>query len=97
MSDHLKAFLSAYVAWVDAGAPQEKPFSRRYGLCSNLTYWALHLGPIDRHALEEEMDEMFDADGLDRCHPFGVDEYFKARNAYKQHLDAKRIAWVEVV
>jgi hypothetical protein len=94
MSEHLKAFLSAYLEWIEHGAPQKLPFSRRYGLCSNLTDWARPLDIEERIALEKALDRMFSADGLDQCHPFGADEYFEAREDETQHLNEARIAWV---
>lgn len=94
MSDHLKAFLSAWLEWVEAGAPDQKPFSRRWGLCSNLIDWSRHLDTEERAELEKVLDRMFSEDGLSQCHPFGEVEYFEARARYEQHLNAARIAWV---
>jgi hypothetical protein len=94
VSENLKSFLSAYLEWVDAGAPNTAPFKRRYGLCSNLDDWSRHLDSEERTALGKELDTMFKTDGLDMCHPFGVDEYFEARERETQHLNQARIAWV---
>jgi hypothetical protein len=94
MSDHLKAFLSAYLEWVDAGAEEGKPFARRWGLCSNLIDWSRTQGAEDHRALEDALDGLFAADGLDQCYPFGFDESFEARERETQHLNQARIAWV---
>ncbi|HEX7911739.1 MAG TPA: hypothetical protein VF534_27110 [Paraburkholderia sp.] len=94
MSENLKAFLSAWIEWVDAGAAEGKPFARRFGLCSNLNDWTRPLDGDVRWACEKELDRLFEVDGLDQCHPFGIEEYFEARGSETQHLDAKRLAWV---
>lgn len=96
MSEQLKAFLAAYLAWVDAGAPHKEPFSRRYGLCSNLYDWSLRLDYDGREALEKELDQLFALEGLDECHPFGGDKYLEARESETQHLNMDRINWVRL-
>lgn len=95
MSEHLKAFLVTWLAWADTGAPDCEPFSRHFGLCSNLSIiWSKPFDGDERAALEHGLDAMFEADDLDMCHPFGFDEYYKARESDTQHLDEARIAWV---
>jgi hypothetical protein len=94
VSENLKAFLRAWLDWVEAGAPDCRPFKRRCGLCSNLDAWARALVPDIRIDLEGELELMFKVDGLDQCHPFGFDAYFDARGSETQHLDTTRLAWV---
>lgn len=40
MFNKLAEFYEAYSDWIDAGAPEGKPFSRNCGICVSLT---LHL------------------------------------------------------
>ena len=86
----LKEFYQAYAAWLDAGAPDNKPFSRAVGLCANLTRFAD--APDD---LRREMIGQFKAAGLDSRYPFGSEVgYYIFYIFAKQHLNPKRIEWV---
>lgn len=87
MSEKLKTFYRVYAAWLDAGAPEDCPFSRVYGLCSNLCSWiGFEVG------LYEEMDNQFRKAGLDTNYPFDTHEEYIV--CYNMHLNPARVAWV---
>jgi len=87
MSDLMKKFLTAYIEWVDAGAPEGKPFCRGYGLCSNSF-------ETEGSAVERELKGMFEADGLERTYPFGEADYDAHSTYGTHHLHQPRIDWV---
>lgn len=86
MSPDLIAFLKAWHEWATTGAPEDKPFTRKYGLCTNLG-WTFGLDAKDDlfHLLERDMG--------DAIEPFGED-YAERRVAQTQHECPKRLAWV---
>ena len=89
MSDALRKFLQAWIDWVDAGAPQDKPFHRGYGLCTNsctFTNSACYL--------ENEMRSMWAKEGRCLSFPFCSAEYDKAQYDNTMHRDGERVAWV---
>ena len=55
MSEELLTFYRTYLAWLEAGAPEWKPFTRCTGLCSNL-YDFYDMGESERY--EPVLDEM---------------------------------------
>jgi hypothetical protein len=90
VSEHLKAYLSAYAAWVDAGAPDGEPFDRCIGLCTNILNWEGR-----PPGLVAGLKAAFKADGLDKRYPFGgEDQYDAAADNNEQHLNEQRLAWV---
>lgn len=95
MSELLHQFLSAYIAWVDEGAPNLKPFSRHRGLCSNLDSFMFKNCLADALEAESDLMWMFSCDGLDISYPFGGGDAYDKECAYgKIHLNEHRIAWV---
>lgn len=91
MSEALKEFYAAYAEWLDAGAPQAKPFVRNNGLCLNLLL-KMPLPYEETNAAFEEMSEQFHEAGLDTLFPFDTrEEYHTCDN---MHLNPRRIAWV---
>ncbi|WP_144156513.1 hypothetical protein [Paraburkholderia sp. BCC1885] len=91
MSDHLKAFLSEYLEWVDCGALNEEPFDRYVGLCTNFVFWDGYPGV---EALKE-LKKAFADDGLDKAYPFGgCHMYDNEQDGGVLHLNIARIAWV---
>lgn len=96
MSDELKAFYRAYLAWLDDGAPEPGAFRRDTGLCGNL--WAAIPERAARIQARDEMRDQFKATGLSRSLPFntGYDtpDYGDESFVYRCHLNPKRIAWV---
>ena len=87
----LKEFYQAYAAWLDAGAPQNKPFIRNAGLCHNLSIFTK-----DYERLLNEMRSEFKAAGLDADYPFNIDEahYTYSSRTMMHYMNYKRIEWV---
>ena len=94
MSKELGEFYLAYLAWLVAGAPHNKVFDRRTGLCSAIDF-------LDNHTLNlgAELTQQFIAAGLDTVYPFNTDgkgdHYSEETKTKTAHLNPKRIAWVE--
>jgi len=87
ISPELRAFLADWLAWVERGAPEGKPYWRRYGLCTGLRENA-------PYSLAREMGDHLARDLGNRYFPFGNDEYLAAKSEATQHLDPNRLAWV---
>ena len=84
MSPELKSALKDWLDWVERGAPEGEPYSRRYGLCSNL----------DRFDdVSDELSEVFRLQDLDDTIPFGCDYDIRSLSR-TQHECPKRLAWV---
>ncbi|AWN06263.1 hypothetical protein [Erwinia phage phiEaP8] len=84
-------FLRKYKEWLDAGAPEAKPFSRTLGLCGNMKL----SGHYDykyqlRNALKRDFDDV--------VYPFnngmGIG-YVTEKECQTMHENKERIAWVE--
>jgi hypothetical protein len=91
MSDLMREFLSAYIAWVDADAPQGATFDRSFGLCSNAYRFCLDY----YEQIQNELAEMFERDGLNTDYPFcDEDGYTESSLAETQHENPARLAWV---
>ncbi|MFM2472398.1 hypothetical protein [Burkholderia cenocepacia] len=93
MSKEMREFLDAYLAWVEAGAPQGKPFERSYGLCSNI---ANHVASFSAFTqIDSELPELFAASGLEPNYPFGgFAVYWDDHHNGAHHRNPSRIAWV---
>lgn len=99
MFDKLAEFYEAYSDWIDAGAPESEPFSRRVGLCGSLCSHLASKGcrfPVRDMALQL-MKSQFIKAGLSRDYPFN-----NADNSYclesingEIHTNKNRIAWVK--
>lgn len=99
MFNQLADFYKAYSDWIDAGAPESEPFSRRVGLCGSLCSYLASKGyrfPVRDMALQL-MKSQFIKAGLSRDYPFN-----NADNSYyvegidgKIHTNKNRIAWVK--
>lgn len=87
MTPELKEFLEDYLKWVEAGAPQLKPFDRELGLCTN----AEDYGYLAFSALRSELDKDFPNN---KSTPFNysLDDYCSERG--EMHLNEKRLNWV---
>lgn len=97
MSESLKEFLSAWIQWVDAGAPNRNPFERNLGLCVNFEYYLEEIGVTEGDADGEVygLTDVFGADRLNRAYPFGGGElFYEESGADAMHLNEQRIAWV---
>jgi hypothetical protein len=95
MSDLLKAFYIAYLAWIDAGATQSKTFSRGVGLCSNFDEYMLRAG-LDFPKIGEEQRAMYVDHFNYSCYPFHESSFQYADECWSDtcHLNPKRIQWV---
>jgi hypothetical protein len=94
MSDRLKAFLHAYIEWVESGAPESDVFERFAGLCANSRWWQQNQG-LSGVNLEMELQTHFEIDGLDPDYPFGGQrDYEKEARDDVTHLNEQRLAWV---
>lgn len=82
MSPDLIAFLKSWHDWATNGAPDQHPYWRKFGLCTNCP-WGL------RDELRTNLHKEFG----DWLGPFGGDYYARAR-AETQHECPVRLAWV---
>lgn len=99
MFNQLAEFYEAYSDWIDAGAPESEPFSRRVGLCGSLLLHLKSKGcrfPVRDMALQL-MKSQFIKAGLSRDYPFN-----NADNSYclesingEIHTNKNRVAWVK--
>jgi len=92
MSPELRKFLTEWLEWATTDAIQDKPFDRRWGLCTNLLDW------IDRqkdylavYQTEKELRELLG----NEPYPFGDLNYFNHEENQNQHEDNNRIAWIK--
>lgn len=91
-SAELTAFYRAYAKWLDDGAPEDKPFARCFGLCSNTFRYSNEVG----HRIENEMRIQFKNADLPVNYPFNdSSRYYDEEAAFNQmHLNPNRIQWV---
>lgn len=99
MFNQLAEFYEAYSDWIDDGAPESEPFSRRIGLCGSLCLYLTSKGcrfPVRDMALQL-MKSQFIKAGLSSDYPFN-----NADNSYclesingAIHTNKNRIAWVK--
>lgn len=90
MSPELRKALTDWLEWAESGGPEGDPFSRAFGLCTN----------IDAVAGDNvlcEMREMLWDDLGDDDTPFGADDYFRRGKNSTQHECPRRLAWVRKV
>ena len=92
----LKHFYNDYQAWLDAGAPEGKPFTRHGGLCVNLCIWRNEQAEIDKKLLlSSVLIIQFKEEGLAACSPFGLLEYVEEKKNGTGHLNKQRILWIK--
>ena len=84
MSPELRHTLQAWIDWVDAGAPHNRPFHHGDSLCFI----------VDN---TEELKEMFQLDGLDGTYPFGKEQTKRDWYECTCHLNQARVDWVRKV
>ena len=90
----LKDFYRAYLTWIEADAPEGGVFSRRYGLCYNLTSYC-QSKEVEDTPLLAELYASFKAAGLRVAYPFcSHDDYAYRRWDSEQHTLPARIEWV---
>lgn len=99
MFDKLADFYKAYSDWIDAGAPESEPFSRRVGLCGSLCLYLASKGcrsPV-RYMTLQLMKSQFIKAGISRDYPFNNAEnsYYVESIEGTIHTNKNRIAWVK--
>lgn len=100
MSSHLKQYLTDYLNWAEADAPPHDAFSPFHPLCGNARFWVRKEnritlgGEIDTEQMVDELQYMFDSDGLDIWYPFGEEKYFFECHSASHHRNPVRIEWV---
>lgn len=94
-----REYLADWVKWIDAGAPQGKPYMREDTLCFG-PYVYLPKGSGSSVDMSDELEIMFKEDGLDSHHPFYDGTRTHCCVAYKYetdnklvHTNEKRVAW----
>ncbi|RQU14211.1 hypothetical protein DF152_17255 [Burkholderia cenocepacia] len=94
MSKEMREYLAAYLAWVEAGAPDGSPFRRAWGLCSNVDLF----GFADSEAYARvavELSESFVSSGVDPDYPFGgFSVYWDDSERGRHHENEQRLAWI---
>lgn len=88
MTPELKQFLTEWLAWAEAGAPEHGKFSN-YGLCNNSQNYLFSVG--------QELTSVLSADFSDNYDwPFNenLGEYLREVRRSKVHLNPARLAWV---
>ena len=99
MFNQLAEFYEAYSDWIDAGAPEGEPFSRRVGLCGSLCLYLTSKCcefPVRDMALQL-MKSQFIKAGLNRDYTFNNAEksyYVECVNG-TIHTNKNRITWVK--
>lgn len=97
MSNELKEFYRAYKSWLDAGATNHQPFKRDSGLCANINVFCkssiLYLDV--ELSIFKEMTRQFRQAGLSSDFPFGMLQYCGESRSETQHLNPRRVKWVE--
>lgn len=92
----LYEFLTDYLAWIEAGAPDTNPhlFMRSVGLCSNARMWAFARNQC-WETLQSDLRTHLKRDNLVGDFPFSNEaDYFERATACTQHLLPARIQWV---
>lgn len=94
-------FYKDYLGWINRGAPDREPYSRRIGLCTNLIYFANNFKEVDEEGelalkLFTELRWQFRAAGLSDTYPFiDRDDFIKEGREEIAHLNETRILWVK--
>ena len=91
-SPSLFRFYSAYLRWLDDGAPEglARPFKRNWGLCYCLERYRTS-SESDLH----EMGDQFVWAGLNRNYPFGGELQFDLDlDQDAMHVNKLRVQWV---
>lgn len=97
-SEQLTKFYQDYLAWLERGAPDGAPFTRRHGLCLNLKTWANTQEKVWYHQLAGEMRDQFRKAELHPWYPFNRgsgDLYEMESNQGECFLNNERIRWVK--
>jgi hypothetical protein len=95
---YIIAFLSAWLEWVDAGAPPHPIFNRGNALCQTLFIYA-ETNNLDRTRLKYTsrlLGTMFLNDGLSPAMPFNpvIRSFWEERESGTCHENQSRVRWV---
>lgn len=86
MSPELRTALADWLAWVERGAPEDdENFHRSRGLCIAVRFSG---------ASKLELQDLFQADNLNRDYPFGEFEFYDRADDETMHECPDRLAWV---
>lgn len=100
MFNKLAEFYNAYSDWIDAGAHDGEPFSRRVGLCASLCEYLREEGIRfkEREMALLLMKSQFIKAGLNRDYPFNNKENLYCIESIhgRIHTNIDRIAWVKM-
>lgn len=96
----LAQFYQQYRNWLDIGAPDDKPFDRAFGLCSNLDRWLTRNDVPCEYGVAALLRADFRRAGLDDMYPFNP-RYHLTDKTYQQEVLAitayrnkARIQWI---
>lgn len=89
----MKAFLQDYLTWVDAGAPDQEPYWRQFGLCQAARMY-MKSNNLD-FSLTWELELLFIQEDKDTEYPFGHYNYITRANDKTQHEDPIRLDWIK--
>ena len=81
------SYLREWLDWVEAGAVEGEPFSRRAGLCPQAPV-------VVRDELFSLRNADFGNDADDWVYPFGSSDYLHRAATRTQHECPARLAWV---
>lgn len=93
-------YFQTYVKWIDADAPEGKPFQRGMSLCENLRAALMKALPNDTDTLTAcslKLEEMLPLSPFRDKFPFndgGVRAWIAEGYEQTCHLNPKRTAWV---
>ncbi len=103
---YLRVYLADYKAWIDGGAPEEKPYTRTTGLCWNVWVfdnemakkaprpgYSRRAGKVLKKLLERDFPNAMATHEA----PFnqgGWDSYFAESEKETCHTNAARLAWL---
>lgn len=92
----LSEFYKSYAEWLIKGAPNNKPYSRRSGLCRALSVFCIDRGMVmlDRYRLSDQQQKLFTDAGLDASFPFNNDDLDSETILGTCHQNVQRVNWV---
>lgn len=86
----LRAFLTDWLAWAEAGAPESPVFDASVGLCTNAQFW-WYGKPLETACVVELLEDVF----AGKAWPFGPKAYGSfCIDRNEAHLDPNRVGWV---
>lgn len=104
MEKLIKQYLTEYLAWAEADAPEHESLNPYHPICNNARHWAradnrktlltTHDVGIDQEQMVATLKEMFDSEGMDMWYPFGEATFYRECHAAAHHRNPERLAWV---